>query len=60
MTFDAERIALELIAALRDPLERLERRNRAHADQARRAAASIAHNLSLTGSCAPAGMSATR
>ena len=46
MTFDAERIALELIAAVRGPLEHLERRNRAHADQARRAAASIAHNLS--------------
>ncbi len=46
MTFDAERIALELIAALRAPLERLERRNRAQADQGRRAAASVAHNLS--------------
>ncbi len=46
MTFDAERIALELIAALRGPLERLERRNRGEADQARRAAASVAHNLS--------------
>ncbi|HKA87300.1 MAG TPA: four helix bundle protein [Haliangiales bacterium] len=46
MTFDAERVALELIVALRGPLERLEQRNRAHADQTRRAAASIAHNLS--------------
>ena len=46
MTFDAEKITLELIAALRGPLERLERRNRAQADQARRAAASAAHNLS--------------
>jgi four helix bundle protein len=46
MTFDAEKIALELIAALRAPLECLERRNRALADQARRAAASVVLNLS--------------
>ncbi len=46
MTFDAERVSLELIAGLRAPLERLERRNRAHADQARRAAASVAHDPS--------------
>jgi four helix bundle protein len=46
MTFDAERVALEMIAAVRGPLERLEQRNRAQADQARRAAASVAHNLS--------------
>ncbi len=46
MTFDAETVTLELIAALRGPLERLERRSRTHADQARRAAASTALNLS--------------
>ena len=46
MTFDAERVALELVAALRAPLDRLERRSRTHADQARRAAASAALNLS--------------
>jgi four helix bundle protein len=46
MTFDAEKIALELIGVLRRPLERLERRNRALADQARRAAASVVLNLS--------------
>src|SRR5262249_23771433 len=46
MTFDAERVSLELIIALREPLERLELRNRAHADQTRRAASSVAHNLS--------------
>jgi hypothetical protein len=37
---------LDLIAALREPLEKLERRNPAQADQARRAASSAAHNLS--------------
>jgi four helix bundle protein len=46
MTFEAEKIALELIAALRQPLVSLERRNRALADQARRSAASVALNLS--------------
>ena len=45
-TFDAERVALEMIAALRKPLERLERRNRQHAAQAREAASSVPHNLS--------------
>ena len=46
MPFDAETIMLELIAALREALEKLERRNSAQADQARRAASSAAHNLS--------------
>src|SRR5262249_43678453 len=35
MSFDAESVSLEMIAALRLPLERLQRRNHAHADQTR-------------------------
>ena len=46
MPFDAETIALELIRSLRTPLEQLQRRNVALADQARRAATSIALNVS--------------
>jgi four helix bundle protein len=46
MTFDAERVSMDLITALRGPLEMLERRNRALGDQARRAATSVALNLS--------------
>jgi len=46
MKFDAERVSLELLRALRVALERLHRRNPALADQARRAATSIALNIS--------------
>ena len=45
-TFDAEKIALELIRALRAPLSSLERSDRSLADQARRAATSVPLNIS--------------
>ena len=45
-TFDAEKIALELIRALRAPLSSLERRDRSLTDQTRRAASSAALNIS--------------
>ena len=46
MTFDAETISLEIIRSLRSQLLQLDRHDRAEADNTRRAASSIAHNVS--------------
>ena len=45
MAFDTLTVAIELARSLREPLEHLSRRDRALADQARRAATSVALNV---------------
>jgi four helix bundle protein len=46
MAFDAFTVAIELVAALREPVARLARTDRDLADQVRRAASSVALNVS--------------
>ena len=46
MMFDAETVSLELVRALRAQLLLLDRSNPGHAENARRAASSIVHNVS--------------
>ena len=47
--FDALEVALQLVQALREPLEELQRRERDLAGQARRAATSVALNVAEGG-----------
>jgi four helix bundle protein len=46
MAFDALTVAIEIVAALREPVARLARSDRELADQIRRAASSVALNVS--------------
>jgi four helix bundle protein len=46
MAFDAFTVAIEMVTSLRDPLERIRRHDRDLADQIRRAASSVALNVS--------------